>query len=136
MKMKMNRPHLLLGTLALVTLAFFKAQAGVTRIEIISRADLLNGKEFGLAGAYEKIVAKVHFAVDPNNPHNKVIVDIDKAPRNEQGLVEFSADLYILASPSRPATPAHFRHSSTRPTFSLSQTWSRLTLRRARKTAY
>lgn len=96
MKMKMNRSHLSLGALALVTLAFFKAQAGVTRIEIISRADLLNGKEFGLAGAYEKIVAKVHFAVAPNNPHNKIIVDLDKAPRNEQGLVEFSADLYIL----------------------------------------
>jgi hypothetical protein len=96
MMMKMNRPHLSLGALALVTLAFFKAQAGVTRIEIISRADVLNGKEFGLAGAYEKIVAKVHFTVDPNNPHNKIIVDLDKAPRNEQGLVEFSADLYVL----------------------------------------
>ena len=42
---------------------------------------MLNGKEFGLAGAYEKIVAKVHFAVDPNNPHNKIIVDLDKARR-------------------------------------------------------
>jgi hypothetical protein len=77
-------------------LAFFNAQAGVTRMEIISRADLLNGKDFGLAGAYEKIVAKVYFAVDPNNPHNKIIVDLDKAQRNEQGLVEFSADLFML----------------------------------------
>jgi hypothetical protein len=96
MKMKINRLYLLLVALPLVFLAFCKAQAGVTRIEVISRADLLDGKEFGPAGAYEKIVAKVYFAVDPNNPHNKIIVDLDKAQRNEQGLVEFSADLYIL----------------------------------------
>ncbi|HEX5085514.1 MAG TPA: alpha/beta hydrolase domain-containing protein [Blastocatellia bacterium] len=96
MKMKITRPRLSLVALALALLAFVQAQAGVTRIEIISRADLLGGKEFGAAGAYEKIVAKVYFAVDPNNPHNKIIVDLDKAQRNEQGLVEFSADLYIL----------------------------------------
>jgi hypothetical protein len=87
--------HVVLLTVALL-LFILPVQAGVTRIEIISRSDLLNGKEFGPAGAYEKIVAKVHFAVDPNNPRNKVIVDLDKARRNEQGLVEFSADLYIL----------------------------------------
>src|SRR5262245_54318164 len=87
--------HVILQAIAL-PLFILPVHAGVTRIEIISRADLLNGKEFGLAGAYEKIFAKVHFAVDPNNPHNKIIVDLDKAPRNEQGLVEFSADLYIL----------------------------------------
>jgi alpha/beta hydrolase family protein len=92
--MKSNK-HPFLQIFALL-LFILPVQAGVTRIEIISRADLLNGKEFGLAGAYEKIVAKVHFAVDPNNPHNKVIVDLDKAQRNERGLVEFSADLFIL----------------------------------------
>ena len=91
----MRSKHVVLQTIALL-LFILPAQAGVTRIEIISRADLLNGKEFGLAGAYEKIIAKVYFAVDPNNPHNKIIVDLDKAQRNEQGLVEFSADLYIL----------------------------------------
>jgi hypothetical protein len=91
----MRSRHVVFQTIALL-LFILPVKAGVTRIEIISRADLLNGKEFGLAGAYEKIVAKVYFAVDPNNPHNKIIVDLDKAPRNEQGLVEFSADLYIL----------------------------------------
>ena len=39
---------------------------------------------------------RVYFAVDPNNPHNKIIADLDKAPRNAQGKVEFSADLFIL----------------------------------------
>jgi len=33
--------------------------------------------------------------VDPGNLHNRQIVDIDKAPRNAQGEVEFSADVYL-----------------------------------------
>jgi hypothetical protein len=95
MEKTMRSKHLVLQTAALV-LFILPVHAGVTRIEIISRADLLNGKEFGLAGAYEKIIAKVYFAVDPNNPHNKVIVGLGRSPRNEQGMVEFSADLYLL----------------------------------------
>jgi hypothetical protein len=38
----------------------------------------------------------VFFAVDPANPHNKAIVDLDRAPRNAAGEVEFSADVEIL----------------------------------------
>ena len=57
---------------------------------------MLNGKAFGTVGAYEKLSGKVYFAVDPNNPHNKIIADVDKAPKNSQGKVEFSADLFIL----------------------------------------
>lgn len=70
--------------------------AGVVRIEIQSRADVLGGRAFGLAGPYEKLVGKVYFAVDPANPINQIIADIDKAPRNAEGKVEFSSDLYVL----------------------------------------
>jgi len=70
--------------------------AGVVRIEVQSRADILDGRAFGLAGAYEKIVGKVHFAVDPANPNNQIIADIDKAPRNAEGKVEFSSDVFVL----------------------------------------
>src|SRR4029077_11442698 len=38
----------------------------------------------------------------PRNPHNATIANIDKAPRNAQGLVEFSSDIYIMA-PKNPA---------------------------------
>jgi hypothetical protein len=83
---------------ALVSTCLFAAsvRAEVTRVEVLERADLLAGRPFGLAGAYEKIVARVYFAVEPEDAHNRVIVDIDKAPRNARGAVEFSADLYIL----------------------------------------
>src|SRR6267378_1026522 len=78
-------------------------RAGVTRVEISSRQDVLGGKTFGTIGAYEKLSGKVYFAIDPNNQRNKIIADIDKAPRNSQGKVEFSADLFIL----RPKDPSH-----------------------------
>jgi hypothetical protein len=84
--------------LSLVIFLFLAASANahVTRVEIISRTDIADGHTFGLAGAYEKIVGRVYFAVNPDNLHNKLIVDLDKAPRNAQGEVEFSADLYLL----------------------------------------
>jgi hypothetical protein len=72
------------------------SDAHVTRVEIISRTDIQDGHAFGLAGIYEKIVGRVYFAVSPDNLHNRLIVDLDKAPRNAQGEVEFSADLYLL----------------------------------------
>jgi hypothetical protein len=70
--------------------------ADVVRLEVTARTDVFNGRAFGLAGAYERITGKVHFAVDPANPRNQIIADIDKAPRNAQGKVEFAADLYLL----------------------------------------
>ena len=72
------------------------ALARVDRIEVTTRADLLNGREFGLAGPYEKLAGKVHFLLDPKDLHNAQIVDLDKAPRDKEGLVAFSADFYIL----------------------------------------
>ncbi|HKV60934.1 MAG TPA: alpha/beta hydrolase domain-containing protein [Candidatus Acidoferrum sp.] len=81
-----------------ITLAAFlasAAEAHVTRMEVISRVDVQDGRAFGLAGAYERIIGRVYFAVDPANIHNKQIVDLDKAPRNAQGEVEFSADLCL-----------------------------------------
>src|ERR1700688_3595319 len=86
-------------------LAFAPAvlRAEVTRVEITSEQDVLGGKAFGNVGAYEKVVGKIYFAIDPNNPHNKIIADLDKAPKNAQGKVEFSADIFIL----RPKDPTH-----------------------------
>jgi hypothetical protein len=63
--------------------------AAVTSVELVERTDYPSG-------AYEHIVAKVHFAVDPKLPQNRIIADIDLAPRNDAGLVEFSADLDVL----------------------------------------
>jgi hypothetical protein len=90
-------------TASVVAFAPATIRSEVTRVEVTSRQDVLAGKAFGTVGAYEKLVGKVYLAVDPNNPHNRIIADLDKAPRNRQGQVEFSADLFILKpkDPSR-----------------------------------
>ncbi|HEY6308282.1 MAG TPA: alpha/beta hydrolase domain-containing protein [Candidatus Angelobacter sp.] len=82
--------------LALLVCLAAAAQARVVRVEILSRSDVQDGKAFGAAGAYERITGRVYFAVNPANIHNRQIVDLDKAARNAQGEVEFSADLYLL----------------------------------------
>jgi hypothetical protein len=68
----------------------------VVRIEIDRREPVLNGASFGEAGAYEKVVGMLHFAVDPSLPVNERIADIQRAPRNAQGAVLSSADFYLL----------------------------------------
>ena len=77
------------------------AKAAVVRLEIKERSDILDGKTFGNAGAYERIVGKAYFVVNPKLAANQAIVDIDKAPRNRDGMVEFSADIFLL----RPKNP-------------------------------
>jgi hypothetical protein len=81
---------------ALVALVSCPTHARVERVEVFSRSDVLEGKAFGEAGAYEKVSGKLHFAVKPEAAPNKLIVDLDKAPRNVAGEVEFVADFYIL----------------------------------------
>ena len=92
--MKAHARSIFGAILAAMVLALAPAaiRAEVTRMEITSRQDVLGGKAFGTVGAYEKLVGKVYFAVDPSNPHNKIIANLNKAPRNKQGLtcrVEF-----------------------------------------------
>ena len=87
------RTAIIASVFALVSPA---VRAEVTKVEISSRQDVAGGKAFGSVGAYEKLRGKVYFSVDPQNPHNKNIVDIDKAPKNKDGKVEFSSDLLIL----------------------------------------
>ncbi|MGD9905530.1 MAG: alpha/beta hydrolase domain-containing protein [Vicinamibacterales bacterium] len=84
------------AVLATVLLVPAGALAGVTRLEILRREVVLQGRAFGAAGAYEKLVGRVHFALDPRRPQNRGIVDLSLAPKNAQGLVEFSADFYLL----------------------------------------
>src|SRR5262245_21249615 len=65
------------------------ASAEVVRVEVTARQDV-PGYD------YEQITAKAYFSIDPKDPRNAVIADIDKAPKNATGRVEFSADLLAL----------------------------------------
>lgn len=59
------------------------ASARVVRVEVTSRT--------GIAFGYERIEARVHFSLDPANPRNQAIADLDKADRTEM-----AADLVLL----------------------------------------
>ena len=84
-----------MGVCAAVLLAG-SADARVVKLRIERKEAVLNGKAFGHAGAYEKLVGKVDFALDPKLAINKKIVDLDLAPKNAKGEVEFNADFYML----------------------------------------
>jgi hypothetical protein len=77
------------GRTLLTALLCASLQAAVTKVDITSRTDFPTHN-------YETLTGKIHFAVDPKLPANKIITDIELAPRNAQGLVEFSADLYVM----------------------------------------
>src|SRR5690348_4680792 len=72
------------------------ADARVTRLEIRQQEPFAAGQAFGDVGAYEKVVGRFHGELDPAHPLNAEIVDLDKAPRNGRGMVEYSSDFYIL----------------------------------------
>lgn len=72
------------------------ASAEVARIDVESRSDLLGGRPYGLAGGYEKLAGKIYFEVDPANSANQLVVDINYAPVNADGKVEFSADFFLI----------------------------------------
>ena len=72
------------------------AGAELVRIEIRERSDVLEGRVFGKSGAYERLAGRAYFEVDPALEANRIISDLNLAPRNARGRVEFSADLYVL----------------------------------------
>jgi hypothetical protein len=72
------------------------ARAELVSLDIYRREPFAAAASFGDTGPYEKLVGVAHFAVDPRHPRNRLIVDLDRAPRNAEGKVEFEADVCIL----------------------------------------
>ncbi len=85
-----------LNAFLLAALATTPVFADVVRIDVQSRGDLAPGMTFGAAGSYEKISGRIYFAVDPAVPANRIVADLDKAPRNAAGKVEFSSDFFLI----------------------------------------
>src|SRR5262245_14398466 len=79
-----------------------RAAAAVTEIRFDPPEPFAEGKSFGAAGPYVRIKGIAKGEIDPNDPRNKVIVNLDTAPVNARGMVEYEADVFIL----RPADPA------------------------------
>ncbi len=54
------------------------------------------GRSFGSVGQYERLTGYAIGAVDPDDRRNAEIVNIEKAPRNADGQVEYKVDICIL----------------------------------------
>jgi hypothetical protein len=73
------------------------AEARITRIVITTvQSPAFGGTSFGAVGQYEQLDGTAYGEVDPKDPLNAVITDIELAPRNSRGMVEYSMDISIL----------------------------------------
>src|SRR5438128_11686005 len=64
-----------------------QGRAEVVKIDITRKDDF---------GTHDRIIGRVQFAVDPKLSANRIIADLDLAPRNRQGKVEFTSDLLLF----------------------------------------
>ena len=61
-----------------------------------SESVTFGGTYFGSVGQYEKIRGTAYGEIDPSDPQNTVITDIEFAPINRRGMIEYSMDIFIL----------------------------------------
>ncbi len=72
-------------------------QAKVTRIVIEQKqSPAYDGKSFGAVGQYEILTGKAYGELDPKDPHNTIITDLQFAPRNLRGMVEYVATFMLV----------------------------------------
>ena len=87
------------------------AVAELSRVEIISRETL---SDPSVLFSYEKIEGIMHFALAPGLRANQAIVDLENAPLNEAGLVEFAADFRLLVPSENIASDTLIYHVNNR----------------------
>ena len=92
-----RRTHLGLVLAAGAVLMAPATQARITEIQITAtESPTFGGFSWPGVGQYEKIVGKAFGEVNPHDRQNRDIVDIEFAPRNARGKVEYSFNFYIL----------------------------------------
>ncbi|MBN9319315.1 MAG: hypothetical protein J0I28_06485, partial [Caulobacterales bacterium] len=74
------------------------AGAHIVRLEMQAPKPAFDGRAFGPAGAYEVITGVAHGELDPGDPKNRIVTDLQLAPRNAHGMVEYAAT-FQLARP-------------------------------------
>ncbi len=83
--------------LTFALMAIPSVYAEVVSFKILKREPFAGGQAFGAVGPYDQITAVARFAIDPKDARNRVIVDLELAPKNAAGKVEFASDVVILA---------------------------------------
>jgi len=81
----------------LLAILCFSLPARVTKVVVEDRqTPAYQGRAFGSAGTYEKLTGHVFGEIDPANPLNAIITDVQLAPRNARGMVEYSATFTLF----------------------------------------
>jgi hypothetical protein len=70
--------------------------ARITRIQISHTELVFNGEQFGNVGQYQRLTGRAYGEIDPADPKNAIIQDLNLAPRNARGMVEYSTSIEIL----------------------------------------
>lgn len=88
--------RLMAAAAAALLLGAPSASAQVTRLEITSREDVAKGQVFGSAGTYVNVRGRVHGELDPRDRRNRIIQDVELAPKNARGRVEYVATFSLM----------------------------------------
>src|SRR5262245_45779383 len=98
MSERFRRSALVAVTVAVVLLVgAASTQARVTKIVIDTKVSpAFNGQVFGDAGQYETIAGRVFGEIDPLDHRHRIINDIDLAPKNANGNVEYMATFFLV----------------------------------------
>ena len=84
-----------LGLLVFAALVGWReAGARIVRLEVLSREASADPGPAGIA--YETLRGRAYGEVDPKAPQDAVVQDLDLAPRNARGLVEYSTDFVLM----------------------------------------
>ena len=73
------------------------APGSVLNIEITGRlSPVFDGRSFEGIGTYDYVSGMIHGELDPAHPLNAIIVNLDKAPRNAAGRVEYRSAFALM----------------------------------------
>ena len=93
----MRKAHLaVIVAFALVALAPRPTEGRVVRFVVEQTRTFADGKSFGDVGPYQRLDGTVYIEVDPRDPLNSGIVNLDKAPKGTNGKVGLSSPFFIL----------------------------------------
>ncbi|MGC1888867.1 MAG: hypothetical protein WA709_22710, partial [Stellaceae bacterium] len=104
------RKNYLALTTAVMFIAFATvgqpSEARVVKFVVQQQSSFLGGADWGNVGPYEMLRGTAYLDVDPRDPRDAVVVDLGNAPRNAQGMVDFSTPFLILT----PVNPQRGNH--------------------------
>ena len=104
----MSRRAPFAATVLVALLPAGHAHAQITRFDVdVVESPALAGERYGTVGQYERLRGIAYGEVDPADPHNRDIVNLERAPRNARGKVEYQTVVEIY----RPMEMSRWNHA-------------------------